>query len=136
MEQPATILPPGTKIRTHARLLDRPELPGERAPNVNGTIIGVLPGFGGDVYRVQQDNGGVGSYCWDEFELETRPPSRRFIPTPDQRAHDATLRAFGDAGITEEQAVATLAEMLRETKKRLADLMAKGLSPVVIVRDR
>jgi hypothetical protein len=75
MEQPATILPEGTKIRTHAFLPNRPELPGERTPNIVGTILGVLPGTGGDVYRVRQDDGGIGSYCWDEFEIVSARPT-------------------------------------------------------------
>jgi hypothetical protein len=35
-----------------------------------GKVTGIVPGHGGDVWWVSQDDGQVGAYCFDEFEPE------------------------------------------------------------------
>lgn len=75
MQQPATILEKGTKIRTHKELgttkgmgLSSAILE-NRQPDAVGAIRGPAPGLGGDVYLVDH-NENIAAYCWDEFELE------------------------------------------------------------------
>ena len=33
-----------------------------------GEVVGWVPGHGGDVWWVEQDDGMIGAYCFDEFE--------------------------------------------------------------------
>jgi hypothetical protein len=39
-----------------------------RTTDVTGTVIGYVPGHGGDVWLVQHDGGNIGAYSYDEFE--------------------------------------------------------------------
>lgn len=39
-----------------------------REAGVRGTVMGYVPGHGGDVWWVQHENGVVAAYCFDEFE--------------------------------------------------------------------
>lgn len=76
MNPPSHILKEGTRIVTHSTLEDTTGLwlPQQyldsRAPSVQGTISGVVPGYGGDVYWVRHDDGTSAVYCWTDFELE------------------------------------------------------------------
>lgn len=74
MRAPAFILPTGTRVRTHATLGSAAGMLASgieaRQPNVAGTIAGVVPGHGGDVYWIEYRHGGCAPYCFDEFELE------------------------------------------------------------------
>lgn len=80
MNQPATILPSGTRIRVHATidpLAGMLAIHGRRKPGAVGEIHGVVGGYGGDVYWVRhsRDSVDILPYCFDEFELEeTTPP--------------------------------------------------------------
>lgn len=82
MNQPEHILMQGTRIVTHATLnmgdndpdptrgmLIRQEYLDARRPSMGGTIRGWVPGHGGDVYWVQNDDGGKAAYGFWEFEL-------------------------------------------------------------------
>jgi len=69
MKQPECILETGTRVITN-NLRSYP-LSGVRRKNAPGKINGVVGGMGGDVYCVEHDDGTRGSYCFDEFELET-----------------------------------------------------------------
>ena len=79
MEAPKFILTNGTKIKTHhdlgstTGLLVTAELLQRRKSNTEGTIKGVVPGHGGDVYWVVNDDGSKTCYCWTEFELVPCP---------------------------------------------------------------
>lgn len=77
MKQPETILPNGTRVRTHKELKYSDSLGGSRREDESGTINGVVGGMGGDVYYVDHGNGTWGAYCFDEFELETESDSAR-----------------------------------------------------------
>lgn len=76
MKQPEYILKPGTLIHTHPVLgstggffVVRRHLDARKA-NVPGTVGGVVPGHGGDVYYVAHGAGDdVAVYCFTEFEL-------------------------------------------------------------------
>lgn len=41
-----------------------------REVGVKGTVIGYVPGHGGDVWWVKHDDGQIGAYVFDEFEKE------------------------------------------------------------------
>lgn len=41
-----------------------------RAVGVKGTVVGYVPGHGGDVWWIKHDDGIVGAYAFDEFEKE------------------------------------------------------------------
>lgn len=41
-----------------------------RTIGVKGTVVGYVPGHGGDVWWVKHDDGNVGAYVFDEFEKE------------------------------------------------------------------
>ena len=41
-----------------------------RTIGVKGTVIGYVPGHGGDVWWIKHDDGNVGAYVFDEFEKE------------------------------------------------------------------
>ena len=41
-----------------------------RAIGVKGTVVGYVPGHGGDIWWVKHDDGTVGAYVFDEFEKE------------------------------------------------------------------
>jgi hypothetical protein len=77
MQEPEYILTNGTRIRTAARLTDKPgysvtprHLEFRRADTV-GVITGVVAGHGGDVYWVAHlDATATAAYGWDEFELD------------------------------------------------------------------
>lgn len=75
MKEPATIIPAGTLIRTHAVLdstqgmLVAAERLNARVSDTVGTIKGVVAGHGGDVYWVEHNGGKVAAYCWSEFSL-------------------------------------------------------------------
>ena len=66
---------PGLRVKitklgnTRGMLIDEQHL-NVRAVGVTGTIKGHVPGHGGDVWWVEQDDGKVGAYVFDEFELE------------------------------------------------------------------
>lgn len=77
MKQPESVLPPGTKIRTHAVLGDTRGMligPGNvsmRKADTPGEIRGVVGGYGGDVYWVQHPGDVLfAPYCFDEFERD------------------------------------------------------------------
>ena len=68
----------GTKVRTHDVLEDTrgllcgPGNLGARKPSTDGTIHGVVPGHGGDVYWIQHAHTVLlAPYCFTEFELAT-----------------------------------------------------------------
>lgn len=81
MDEPATILPVYTRVRTHKNLVSHP--PGflvgpkamsQRTSDAVGCISGIVPGHGGDVYFVSHIGAtGMAVYGWDEFELEPVP---------------------------------------------------------------
>ncbi len=133
MQQPATILAEGTKIRTHNAIPFRVPWSGVRRCNTTGTIEGVLGGMGGDVYQVRHEDGMVGGYCWDEFELaDERGLSRKFDATPEQLRTNPLLKAARVSGMTEEQVVELLTKENAELKTRLFDALAKA-SPREVV---
>lgn len=68
MEQPKEILPKGTRVRIHDEVEQFLMLSGPRPGGVEGEVVGVVPGMGGDVYFVNHGND-VSLYCFDEFEL-------------------------------------------------------------------
>ena len=39
-----------------------------RKVGVKGTIVGYIPGHGGDLWWIRHDDGTVGAYVFDEFE--------------------------------------------------------------------
>ena len=39
-----------------------------RKLGVKGTIVGYIPGHGGDLWWIRHDDGTVGAYVFDEFE--------------------------------------------------------------------
>ncbi len=41
-----------------------------RAVGVKGTVIGYVPGHGGDIWWIKQDDSHIGAYVFDEFEKE------------------------------------------------------------------
>lgn len=75
MKQPEYILKPGTRIHTHPVLKSTDGMfvvqrhLDARAANTPGTIRGVVPGHGGDVYYVAHHADNVAVYCFTEFEL-------------------------------------------------------------------
>jgi len=76
MRQPETILPNGTRVRTHAELestrgmMVHPAHLSARRPGAEGAIAGVVGGHGGDVYYVEHAPGEPwAAYCFTEFEL-------------------------------------------------------------------
>lgn len=79
MRQPETILPHGTKVRTHdvlgptTGMIISPASLAMRKPGAVGTIHGIVGGHGGDVYWVQHDGdmSPAAPYCFYEFELAT-----------------------------------------------------------------
>lgn len=78
MNQPAYILEPGTRIRTHATLESAADIVAPTAQlwarrgDTDGIITGVVPGHGGDVYWVRHETmGTVAPYCYREFDLDS-----------------------------------------------------------------
>lgn len=76
MQQPYSILPKRTGVRTHDKLgstegMIAPQSQlNARKPSAEGMITGVLPGHGGDVYLVQHfDDQSIAPYCYTEVEL-------------------------------------------------------------------
>jgi hypothetical protein len=66
----------GMAVRTHTKLdstigrLVAPQNLCLRRPATNGTVLGYVPGYGGDVWWVDHENGGgVAPYCYTEFDL-------------------------------------------------------------------
>ena len=41
-----------------------------RTVGVKGTVIGYVPGHGGDIWWIKHDDGLIGAYIFDEFEKE------------------------------------------------------------------
>ena len=71
MKQPSEILSKGTRVIIRGKL-DTPCYPmnlTDRRPGASGTIAFTVGGFGGDVYRVDHEDGSFGAYCWSEFDL-------------------------------------------------------------------
>jgi hypothetical protein len=77
MRRPDTVLPSGTRVRTHDTLgstdgfLVEPEHLAARSAGTSGTVCGVVREHGGDVYLVKHE--GVtasAAYCYIEFELD------------------------------------------------------------------
>lgn len=75
MDQPEYILKNGTKIVTTtvddstSGMMISPKFLQNRRTDMIGTIWGIVPGHGGDVYWVKHDNGEECAYGWWEFEL-------------------------------------------------------------------
>lgn len=76
MKQPETILPHGTKVRTHdvlgptAGMMVGPVNMSMRRPAAMGTVHGIVGGHGGDVYWIRHEGDAPAApYCFDEFEL-------------------------------------------------------------------
>lgn len=75
MKQPASILANSTAVHTHPELgttkgmVAMPTVLSNRRASASGTIHGIVPGHGGDVYWVRHDDGTTAPYHFDEFEL-------------------------------------------------------------------
>jgi hypothetical protein len=41
-----------------------------RTIGAKGEVIGYVPGHGGDIWWIKQDDGSIGAYVFDEFEKE------------------------------------------------------------------
>jgi hypothetical protein len=77
MQRPDTILPTGTRVRTHDTLestdglLVDPKHVAARSAGTSGTVCGVARVHGGDVYLVAHPGATESAaYCYTEFELE------------------------------------------------------------------
>ena len=40
-----------------------------RRTSKEGTVLGFIPGHGGDCWWIKHDSGDIGAYCYDEFEV-------------------------------------------------------------------
>ncbi len=73
MQQPDTVLSPGTRVYTAATLESAEGLwlqhCDARRPEALGRIQGVVGGYGGDVYWVKHDDGSIAPYSFTEFDL-------------------------------------------------------------------
>ena len=83
MKRPDTVLPTGTRVRTHDTLdstdglFVEPEHIEARRAGTSGTIDGVVGVHGGDTYLVRHDGARVrAAYCYTEFELEDGPDAQ------------------------------------------------------------
>jgi len=78
MKEPNSILRDGTPIITNtdvkpikqAGVLVKDKYIQTRKPGAPGTILGCVPGHGGDIYWVEHEEGNIAVYGWPEFELE------------------------------------------------------------------
>jgi hypothetical protein len=79
MKQPEFTLKKGTHVLTHPELetitgmMVSPVYLAARKVSASGTVMGVVPGHGGDVYWVNHGNGenpDVAVYCFTEFEFD------------------------------------------------------------------
>ena len=80
MNRPDTVLPNGTRVRTHDTLdstdglFVEPEQIEARRAGTHGIIDGIVARHGGDVYRIRHLGAKVSAvYCYTEFELENGP---------------------------------------------------------------
>lgn len=75
MQQPRHVLESGIAIHTHKKLdsteglIAMPSLIANRREDADGTIDGIVPGHGGDVYWVKHADAKRAPYCFTEFEL-------------------------------------------------------------------
>lgn len=80
MEEPKTLLAPGTRILTHETLgsttgmLIVPDKLANRKPNQKATLGYYVAGHGGGIYWAKHDQTDeVAAYGWMEFELLVEP---------------------------------------------------------------
>lgn len=81
MNEPEYILDRGTKIVTDktlgstAGILVKDEYLANRRPSAKGTILGFVPGHGGDIYWVQHEDESIAAYGWMEFDYDPDIPT-------------------------------------------------------------
>jgi len=78
-----------------------------RRPSAQGTVLGHVPGHGGDVWWVEHEKDVVAAYCFDEFEptglgpaLE-HPPLRSLSEVADQHSPEVQSLISGAAEATD-----------------------------------
>lgn len=78
MKQTKLVLLSGLRVKTasvlgdtHGMLIEEKYLVARRS-DVEGTIVGYVPGHGGDVYWVRHGNGDLAAYSFLEFEYANK----------------------------------------------------------------
>ena len=57
-----------TKLRSTSGMMIHPKRLAVRKAGAKGTVLGYVPGHGGDVWWIEHVDGQVGAYCYDEFK--------------------------------------------------------------------
>mgnify|MGYP003453362837 CR=1 FL=1 len=76
MHQPEFVLESGTPVHTHKTLeseqgmIAMPSLLANRRPDADGTIHGIVPGHGADVYWVKHQDAKIAPYAFSEFDTK------------------------------------------------------------------
>lgn len=59
-----------TKLEDTKGMMIKREHIDVRTVGVKGTVVGYVPGHGGDIWWIKHDDGKIGAYVFDEFEKE------------------------------------------------------------------